>query len=189
METIWAVNMAKAIKAGEDEQSWLKALVKLAGEPSRNFVDLALALANHDPKAVSLNEVSRLTGKSRRHLYYLRDVGELIRQHHISRDQAERLGWTKLSALAQKLKADPDTAHDIAALIENAMGTTAHALTHDRGDEDEPASEDKALLFRLTPEQYEAVAAALLKCGATRRGKGLADKEAALVAMAQVLRG
>ena len=117
-------------------------------------------------------------------MYYLRDVGNLIRQQHISRDQAERLGWTKLSILAQKLKAAPDAAQTMPELIASAMGTTAHALTHDRGEDSAPATSDKALLFRLTPLQYDVVAKALKECGATSRGRGLAGKEEALVDMA-----
>jgi len=177
--------MAKTSIAGRPKQSWLKKLVKLAGEPSLHYYELAMALAKHAPDAVSVSEVSRLTGQSLRRLYYLRDVGDLIRQHRISREQAERLGWTKLSILAQKAKANFDNASNITDLIDLAEIVTAHALSRDSGESGAEEA-DKALLFRLSPAQHSIVAEALQKCGATSRGKrGLIGKEAALVELAK----
>jgi len=83
--------------------------IELARRPALNFFELAEHIAvihNSNPALVA--DLPHQTGMSRRRLYYLLDVGQLIAAHKIIKSDAEEIGWTKLQIIARHLKAEAE---------------------------------------------------------------------------------
>jgi hypothetical protein len=161
----------------------------LAAVPGKSFYDLARDLATlhaHQPSVVT--KIGTANGHSARRMHYLFEVGQFIQKTGISKDVAERVGWTKLSIIARHTKdADSLSGAAVSALIALAKQSTAHNLPDALAQNAAPATADRAILLHLTPDQYEVVEAALIAFGAKRKGRGLAGKEVALAAMARAV--
>jgi hypothetical protein len=161
----------------------------LATKPTKNFYDFACALwAAHNEDRTFLHEVERIAGIKRRALFYLSNVGRLLSEYRIDEAQAERIGWTKLQIVARDTARLPQKLNQRAmrANLQLALRTPSHALLE--ALERQGASSEgptRSILLRLPAEQYADVEAALIACGAKRRGKGLVDKEEALVRLAR----
>ena len=112
---------------------------------------------------------------SRRTAYYLRDVGQLIRTAKLSTNQAERIGWTKLQIIGDKI--NPKNA---ARLLKLAGDNNAQELKR-KIREDSPKSKPHCVLLYFTDWQYARFEAALRRGGAQRKGLGLVGKEEALM--------
>jgi beta-galactosidase/beta-glucuronidase len=186
------VNMISAASEGEKPhflnkpRQFKQRAATLAGIPSKNFYDLALALvAVNDTKPGQILKLGQNHGMSRRRLYYLLEVGRFLKKGNIVKDEAERLGWTKFVILARHSAADPSlTKEQVSTLLALARQSTAHQLPEALATKTPLGKADRALLIRIPQEQYEIVEAALLAHGAKKHGKGLVGKEAALVALA-----
>ena len=73
--------------------SALKTAIQLARQPALNFFELAASItALHDADPTLLREVIEKSGMRRRRLYYLLEVGKLLREQQISRAAAEEVG-------------------------------------------------------------------------------------------------
>jgi len=160
---------------------------ELAAASSKNFYDLARSLNDlHAISPTALVEVCKQSGRSSRHAYYLSAAGEFIRKSGISKVAAERLGWSKLAAMARHVADRPAlTDKELQSLIALAQQATVYNVQTALAEKKPPARRDRAVLLHFPPDQYELIEAALLAHGATRRGKGLVGKEAALLAMAK----
>src|SRR5690606_23055195 len=123
----------------------------------------------------------------RRALFYLSNVGGFLVDYGITEEQAERVGWTKLQIVARHAANQPGRISQRAmqATLGIATRTPAHALPAALETQATPSEGPlRSVLLRLPAEQYADVEAALIACGAERKGRGLSGKEDALVRLA-----
>lgn len=160
----------------------------LAAKPTKSFHAFAHALwAAHRNDPAFLHEVERVAGIKRRALFYLSNVGGFLAEYSITEEQAERIGWTKLQIVARHAANQPGRISQRAmqAKLGIATRTPAHALPAALERQDIPSEGPlRSVLLRLPAEQYADVEAALIACGAERKGRGLIGKEDALVRLA-----
>ena len=160
----------------------------LAAKPTKSFHAFARALwAAHRNEPAFLHEVERVAGIKRRALFYLSNVGGFLAEYSITEEQAERIGWTKLQIVARHAANQPGRISQSAmqAKLGIATRTPAHALPAALERQDTPSAGSlRSVLLRLPAEQYADVEAALIACGAERKGRGLIGKEDALVRLA-----
>ena len=155
--------------------------IELARRPALNFFELAEYIAVlHDSSPALVADLPHQTGMSRRRLYYLLDVGQLIATHKIIKSEAEEIGWTKLQIIARHVKANGGaSAKDIRTFFKMARATKAHALIEVlRGKESMPA---RAVMFRLDDAERSELNNTLMAFGARPARRGLKDKEVALM--------
>jgi hypothetical protein len=112
---------------------------------------------------------------SRRTAYYLRDIGQLIRTENVSAPQAERIGWTKLQIIGNKI--DPKNA---ARLLKLAEENNAQELKR-KIRENSQRSKPHCVLLYFGPEQYRQFRKAVLRHGGSSAGRGLIGKAEAIM--------
>ena len=163
-------------------------VLALAVKPTKSFHAFARALcAAHSEDRAFLHEVEQVAGIKRRALFYLLNVGKLLDDYHVSEEQAERIGWTKLQIIARYAASRPRrlSQRAMTAKLGIAARTPAHALSAALEAQDTQSHGSlRSILLRLPAEQYADVEAVLIACGARRKGRGLIGKEAALVQLA-----
>ena len=156
----------------------LKQSIRALAELPRNqgWLDLSRKLEllhrRHRDEFQDLIHEGALT---RRTAYYLRDVGQLIRRLKLSKSEAERIGWTKLQIIGKHLTpknadklllvAEKHTVHDLQLLMRRKT----------------PATKTHCVLMNFNPHQYRVFENAIKLHGAVRKGRGLVNKEQALV--------
>src|SRR5262249_27624053 len=115
-------------------------------------------------------------GLGRRKTYYLIETARKLRPHMRYRARLKKLGWTKCQLIAAQL---PQA--DFGELLEIAEdGSVQDLKAYGRRS---TITQHRCVLLYFTPEQYRQYERALLKFGATRQGRGLANKEAATLRM------
>lgn len=156
-------------------------VIALAGNPSKNFFDLASALVSlHDFEASLLSEVAREAGISRRRIYYLLKVGRMSLENAISRNDAEKLGWTKLQIIARHIaEVGTVTREDVHAFMAIAHKSTARELPQKLRSG--ITATTRAEVFYLNASQRDELRRVLVAFGAKRRGVGLVGREDAIL--------
>ena len=187
--------MAEA-RNGSDVARLKQQALALASRPSKSFHAFARALwAVHRGDPSFLHEVERVSGLKRRALFYLSNVGAFLHGYDISGEQAERIGWTKLQIIARYVrqqekesKGRKPAGKRIEAILHIARHTTVHALPEAlRAGNTETGEPLRSVLLRLPADHYGEIEAALLAWGAKKRGRGLVDKEKALLELVRAL--
>jgi hypothetical protein len=175
--------------ASKPAPAGLKRALKLLDTPSVDRIELALELAKlENANKGSVAELTKFRPpEERRMLYYLLDVGRWLAPigQPISRYAA--IGWTKLAILAEHSKKHPGKIAARAGLA-YAEKCTVMQLPAVLGGAPLPQKGKKthhSLNLSLTSKQYELFETALKKHGAIKvtKGKGLQNKEAALIAL------
>jgi len=176
------------VQDSPDVEHLKQQVLALAVKPTKSFHAFARALcAAHDEDRAFLHEVERVAGIKRRALFYLLNVGKLLDAYDVSEEHAERIGWTKLQIIARYAANRPRKLSQRAmkAKLEIAAQTSAHVLPAALEAQDAQSHGSlRSILLRIPDEQYADVEAALIACGAERKGRGLIGKEAALVRLA-----
>ncbi len=161
-----------------------KRAIRLAAAPALNFFDLANLLCDlHEIDGAALADLPALADMSRRRMYYLLQAGQLIREHQISRTDAETIGWTKLQIIARHLDKSvaPSSSSAVGELLEIAKNHKAKDLSH--------ALRGKRVVTRRVVHFYLSLGGkaqlneALIKYGAKQVRRRLFGKEAALIRM------
>jgi hypothetical protein len=162
-------------------QQLKKRALELAELPrNRGWFELSQVLdllSNHRGKKGSdqFQNLIRDGVLGRRSAYYLRDVGHLIWRAKVPTSKAERIGWTKLQIIGDKVNA-----RNITRLLKLAEQNNAQELKRlIKRDHAKPKPHCVQLYF--TAEQYLRYVQALTKHGARRSGRGLVGKEAAIM--------
>lgn len=150
-----------------------------------SFFDIAPRLVEELEKgSLNVQEAATQLGISRRSLYYLIDAGVLIRSGDISKEDAERLGWTKLQIILRHIaKREPDQSFaDLPKFLSIAASSTVRDLpSRLQGREGEGT---RGEVFHFTAEQQAFLRDALLKHGANLLPNGgLKGKEEALLSI------
>ena len=147
------------------------------------FLDLGRALRkllDRDPEMFA--KLWQKTNLGRRKAYYLVEVSRTFDPLPISRARLKKIGWTKLQIIGKHI--NKGNAQDLLALAEDSTAKQLEA--HMRGDK--PLDNAHCVLLYFSPKQYKVVEAALLENGGQRSGRGILNKEAALVAALKKLK-
>lgn len=179
----------KAPQKLDDRHVLTQQALDLARRPTKSFYAFSCALwAAHGEDSKILAEVEKVAGIKRRALFYLLKVGQLLSVYDVPESQAERIGWTKLQFIADHVSksANMPDQEAIEQSLALAIQTPAHSLKAAlEGVLVASEASSRSVLFRMTAEQYVEVEAALLACGAQKRGKGLIGKEEAITILAR----
>lgn len=163
----------------------LEATVQLAQKPAVNFYDLATKLAKlHESEPSTLRDIPERTGMSRRRLYYLLEVGQLLGDLQIRKADAEAVGWTKLKIIARHLSRNEGTEGELRQFMKQAIDVPSRSLAQALRGEAFP--DDCAVQFTLDKIAKAELGEALLAYGAERAGRGLIGRDAALVRIVRV---
>lgn len=163
--------------------------MELGSKPTLNFYDLAVSISElYTDDACSLDKLPGPIGISRRKIYYLRDAGHLIRARLLSREAADKIGWTKLQIVARHVLTKEDgadtTDEEWLKFLEIARNATARNLPDALKEQN--AVQRRLVAFHLTKSEQIALRELLLTFGAQQGPSGLSGKEAALMKIIEV---
>jgi len=151
--------------------------IDLTGNVEDNFLELARSLrqlSDRDPDLYK--RVIDKSGLGSRKAYYLISISRWFDNLKVSRSRLKAVGWTKLQIIGPTV-----TEQNVEELLTAAETFTAAQLkTLVKGDK--PLANAHCVLLYFTPEQYAVLESVLLKHGGKRSGRGILDKEAALIA-------
>lgn len=135
----------------------------------------------HESDLAAFSELPDLSAISRRRMYYLLQVGQLIRDEKVSAHQAEQIGWTKLEIVARHLSKCDEAGTTVEDALALASVTKARDLpTILLGKKVVPT---RGVVFHLSLGARAELNEALLAFGAKyrKKGKGLVKRETALI--------
>jgi hypothetical protein len=162
-------------------QQLKKRALELAGLPqNRGWLELSqvLELLNRhrgEKGRAQFQNLIRDGALSRRTAYYLRDVGQLIQTAKLSTSQAERIGWTKLQIVGDKI--NPKNAARLLKLAGESNAQELKRLVRD----DSPKRKPHCVLLYFDTNQYRRFRRAVLRHGGSSMGRGIAGKEDAIM--------
>jgi hypothetical protein len=168
---------ARHVKQQLTVQDLKESILTLAALPrNQDRLDLSrkLDLLHRRDRAEFL-DVIRAGGLSRRTAFYLRKVGQLIRTAKLSTFQAERIGWTKLQIVGDKLNGK--NASRLLKLAEENNAQELRRLVSKKRAKSKP----NCVQLYFTDKQYEQFKRALTDQNATSKGRGIVGKEEALM--------
>jgi hypothetical protein len=134
--------------------------------------DLA-ALYDEDP--AEFRSIIDKGEMKRRRAYYLLRVGQLLKTGTFTKSDAERIGWTKVQIIADKI-----TGKNVAKLVRLALDNSAQELKRIMREDDQKPAPHCVLMY-FSPQQYVQFKRAMILHGATSTGRGLARKEEAIM--------
>jgi len=149
-----------------------------ASHIEQTFLELGASLRRlYDRDRDLYQRVVEKSGLGRRKAYYLLGISRKFeRLPGIPRARLRAVGWTKLQVISKNLTAT--NADELLRMAESHSVRDLEALI--RGEQ--PKGDDaKCVLMYFTPEQYEIYASRILKKGAYRSGRGIHNKEEALI--------
>ena len=150
--------------------------LKLAQDPDEHFIELGrLLLTIHEDHRPLLRGWIKRSGISRRKAYYMIAIARAFEAYGVKKERLAAIGWTKLQIIAPHVQ--PDNIEDLLTLAETR---TARRLKAEFRTDLE-TSDTRCVLFYFSPEDYARLEAALLKRVAGKFGRGLVDKEKALM--------
>lgn len=158
--------------------------IKLASQPALSFYELATTLCElHDEDLSHLKDIPIGNGKWQRKKYYLLQVGGLIREHKISKAEAEAVGWTKLQIIARHLNSGegrPECLHQYMEMAKKPQARSRWLADELAGNK---VPEDQAVQFNLDEKAKAELEEALTAFGAEQAPRGLVNREGALLKM------
>lgn len=110
-----------------------------------------------------------------RKAYYLVNIHNAFEKLKVPPSRLREIGWTKLNIISKHV-----TKKNVRELLKLAEENTARNLEIlMRGDE--PENNAHAVLMYFSPDDYKKLSDRLVEFGAVRQGRGLLDKEKALI--------
>ncbi len=163
-------------KALYDKALYDKAL-ELSADVEDNFLELGRSLRQLLERAPKLfRQVVNKGNLGGRKAYYLIKVSRVFDPLPIPRQRLRKVGWTKLQVIAKHVTPD-----NVDVLLELADATTSKDLERQmRGDK--PLGNAHYVLMYFSPKDYAELEDALLKHGGVRSGRGIQNKEEAVLA-------
>jgi hypothetical protein len=141
-----------------------------------NFLDLAGTLRRlYDRDPEQYHKVVEKTDLGSRKAYYLVEISRAFEPLPVHRSKLKSVGWTKLKELSKHVTKD-----NVDELIELAEGNTVQQLQALMKGE-KPKNNAHCVLTYFTPKQYAELEEVLLQNGAQRSGRGLLNKEEAIM--------
>lgn len=155
-----------------------KTAIALAEEPNDTFPELARRLAKvHERDRSGLGRFVQQSDIKRRKAYYLLELGKKLPSLRIPDERLRKIGWTKLQIILEKL--DGRSADKWLKLAEAHSTEELKALMLGH----KPSSKAHCVQLYFTQRQYHQLEKAILSFGGKRSGRGLIDKEAAIMRM------
>ena len=158
-----------------DEELYSRAK-ELSKDFDDSFLDLGKALSQLKKQSRDMfRKLYQSTNLGRRKAYYLVEVYEAFRGIPVSRAKLKEVGWSKLQLIGKHVTKD-----NAQELLDLAKEMSLKQLDgYLRGEKlDDNA---RCVLMYLSPKQYEVLEEVLLAHGGTKSGRGIVDKEDALI--------
>lgn len=150
--------------------------LKLAQQSDNHFIELArLLLQIQEDHPKMLRGWVKRSGLSRRKAYYLIEIAKAFMPFKLPDDRLVAIGWTKLGLLAAHV--DADNVHELLTLAETSTAQELREVLRDG----ESAGQTRCVLLYLSLGDYALFDKALRRNGASKSGRGLVDKEKALM--------
>jgi hypothetical protein len=146
-----------------------------SGPENVSFAQASDLAALHKRERAEFNDLIDKGHLKLRTAYYLRRVGELLKTGAITPTDAERIGWTKVQIIADKI-----TGKNAAKLLRLALDNSAQELKRIMREDDQKPAPHCVLMY-FSPQQYVQFKRAMILHGATSTGRGLARKEEAIM--------
>lgn len=148
----------------------------LSANVEDNFLELGRSLRQLQDRDPDLfQQVAKKENLKRRKAYYLVEVSRTFDKAPVPRARLRKIGWTKLQVIGKHV-----TAQNLDELLELAETTNSKVLERQmRGEK--PMDGAHCVVMYFTPKQYAEFKQALLKNGAKPSGRGIVDKEKALI--------
>jgi hypothetical protein len=159
-----------------------KALELFAKVPDK-FLDLGRVLRQlqgHDPDL--FQKFVAKTGIGGRKAYYLVEISRTFEPLQVSRARLHDLGWTKVQLIGKHVT--QDNVEELLKLAENTSANELERLLSGK----KPLGNARCVLMYFSPKQYDELEDALVRHGGVRRGRGVEDKEEAMIKMVRRLR-
>ena len=150
----------------------------LSSDVEDNFLDLGKSLRQLQDRDPDLfNQIVAKSNLGRRKAYYLVEVSCIFDPLPVPRSRLRKIGWTKLQLIGKHID---DSNSNLDELLDLAETTNTKELERQmRGEK--PMGNAHCVLMYFRPKEYDELEAALLANGASKVGKGLVDKEKALI--------
>jgi len=151
-------------------------VLALSADVEDNFLELGRSLRQLQHRDPDLfQQVAKKENLKRRKAYYLVEVSRTFDKAPVPRSRLRKIGWTKLQLIGKHVTAD-----NLEELLQLAESTNSKELERQmRGEK--PLGNAHCVLMYFSPKQYVEFKAALLKNGAKPSGRGMVDKEKALI--------
>lgn len=153
-------------------------VVGMATTVDENFIELGRTLRelqDTDPDKFRLAVTH--SGLGQRKAYYLVTIDRVFSKIPVKKDRLKRIGWTKLSILARYIDKQ-----NWPELLKHAESYTAKELEQVlRGEE--PQTDRRAVLCYFSPKDYAQLEKVLLMFKGQKAGKGIVNKEEAIMGM------
>ena len=171
--------VSKPSRDHDRERASLRALkaeiFTLASRKDGSFLRLARCLRMaHERDRAFYDQVCGQAGLASRKSYYLVEIAERLGSLRLPEKRFEAIGWTKAQVIAKHM-----TKQNALSLIQLAEQNSIRDL--ELLVEGKQASRTHCVLMYLTPFQYRTFEKAIRQHGAVRRGRGLVNKEEALL--------
>lgn len=128
-----------------------------------------------DTEPSEVGEVAQLIGVSQRQAFYLAKIHRIFSELGVDGDRLETIGWTKLKVVVGYVNSA-----NCEALLEMAQFCSVRQLRFLLCNEP-PVVGERCAVFYLAPSAYDIFEKAMLAHGAVKVGRGLINKEAALI--------
>jgi hypothetical protein len=162
----------------------LKRAVKLSATADDNFPELARCLAEiYSEDRRMWRQFLELSGVKSRKAYYLVELGKHLGTHRITDERLRRIGWTKAQVIAAHMEKGPGA--NVTGLLAQAEKNTVEGLKAII-DGKNPEVKAHRVMLNFSPAQYRELAKALLANGGRPSGRGLANKEAAIIKIIRI---
>jgi hypothetical protein len=165
----------EVVMALSTEDIYSRAL-ELSGHVEETFLDLGKHLRQLQDRDPDLfQKIVDKSNLGRRKAYYLVDISNAFAKLTVSPSRLKKIGWTKLSLIAKKV-----TQSNVEDMLELCEGNTAKQIEQ-RLKGAEMSDNSRCVLMYFTPQQYEQFEEAVLHNGGSKSGRGLLNKEQALI--------
>ena len=150
----------------------------LSNEVEDNFLELGKSLRqlmDRDPDL--FQQFIQKSNLGRRKAYYLVEVSRIFDPLPIPRARLRKIGWTKLQLIARHV-----TPNNLDVLLQLAEDSAARQLER-RMRGEKPLGNAHCVLMYFSPKDYAELEDALVKHGGVRSGRGIQNKEEAVLRM------
>jgi hypothetical protein len=155
----------------------------LSSDVEDNFLELGKSLRqllDRDPDL--FHQIIQKTGLGRRKAYYMVEVSRIFEPLPVPRSRLRKIGWTKLQLIGKHIDGD-----NLEQLLQLAEDSNAKELErHMRGEK--PLGNAHCVLMYFSPKQYAELEDMLVKYGGVRSGRGIQNKEEAMLSMVRRLK-
>lgn len=154
---------------------------------SGSMMDVARALRElRNTRPSDLLAVAAQAGMSPRKAHALARLATIFDNRGLRKNLLEEVGWAKLDIIGRYVSEDGSNIPQLLSLAESNSQLALKSKLQDDTAED-LSGKNASMLFHLPEAQGERLRALLLKYGARQSGKGLVEKEKALIAIMDAL--